>query len=106
MHAVKRKRKPSAWARTRGGRISQRGYRLFYAGFAGNIAGGLATGLAHAPGPVIFVVLMLAFAVTLTGLCLAYAGARIGSRDLAEYYRRVEAGEIAPWKPGDPSPLP
>jgi hypothetical protein len=27
------------------------------------------------------------------------------SRDLAEYDRKVAAGEIQPWKPGDPNPL-
>jgi hypothetical protein len=91
--------------RTRGGRVSQRGFLLLWAGFAGIFIGGLAAGAAHAPGPVVVAVLVVTFAMAFVGLGITVVGQRIDKRALSEYNRKVEAGELPPWKPGDPNPL-
>jgi hypothetical protein len=65
----------------------------------------LIAGIARAPGPVIWALGVLMFAMDFTGLGMVYAGHRIENRDLAEYHRKVAAGEERPWRPGDPNPL-
>lgn len=90
---------------TRGDQVSRRGWRLFYAGFAGIFIGGWAAGAARAPDLIIGAVLVVTFGMAFGGLGIAVAGRRIDKRALAEYHRKVDAGEIPPWKPGDPNPL-
>jgi hypothetical protein len=92
-------------SRTRGGRISQRGFRLTLGGLAGIFIGGLAAGAARAPGPVIWAVIGAMFVMMFGGLAVVYAGHRIDNHALADYHRRVAAGEEPAWKPGDPNPL-
>lgn len=89
---------------TRGGRISRRGFRLQWAGLA-ILPIGLVAQLAK-PGPVVdFALIGLMVALVLAGVAVTYAGHRIDNRALAEYHRRVAAGEQPPWRPGDPNPL-
>lgn len=89
---------------TRGGRISRNGFRLAWAGLA-ILPIGLVAQLAN-PGQVIdFALLILMVGMGLTGLGIALYGQRVDNRALAEYNRRVSAGEQPPWKPGDPNPL-
>lgn len=90
---------------TRGDRISRNGARLFYVGFAGIFIGGWSVEALHAPGPVILAVLILTFAMAITGVVLLVAGNYVDNRALAEYRRQVKAGERPPWKPGDSNPL-
>jgi hypothetical protein len=84
--------------RNRGGRVSRRGFQLFWAG-ALMLPALLVAGIVRAPGPVIGTLMALLFLLCVSGLAVVLAGSAIGNRDLAEYHRKVAAGEIPPWRP-------
>lgn len=91
--------------RTRGGRISQRGFWLVWAGLSMFIVIPVVIGIAHPPDVVIQVLTVLMLVMVIVGLVIASYGRRMIDRDLAEYDRKVAAGELPKWKPGDPNPL-
>lgn len=62
-------------------------------------------GIAHPPDVVIQVLTVLMLVMVIVGLVIASYGRRMIDRDLAEYDRKVAAGELPKWKPGDPNPL-
>lgn len=78
---------------------------MFYTGFCGIFVLGLGATAAGAPRAVVVAILVVTFAVAAGGLVIFCAGSRIDDRDLAEYHRKAEAGEVPAWKPGDPDPL-
>lgn len=91
--------------RTRGGRISQRGFWLVWAGLSMFIVIPVTIGVAHPSDVVIQVLTVLMFALVIVGLFIVSYGRRKIDRDLADYDRKVAAGELPKWKPGDPNPL-
>lgn len=90
---------------TRGARVSRNGFRLAWAGLSLLIVL-LIAGILRAPGPVIVAVMVVMFALALAGLGTVFAGHWIDNRDLAEYHRRVAAGEEPAWRPGERSEQP
>lgn len=90
---------------TRGARVSRNGFRLMWAGLSMLLVL-LILGIVRAPGPVIVAVIVLLFALALTGLGIVIAGHVIDNRELAEYHRRVAAGEEPAWTPGKPGEQP
>lgn len=91
--------KRQKWA-TKGGRVSQQGFRLMWAGLAMLIAL-LIAGIAHAPAAVIVLLIVLLFVISLTGLGFVIIGWRMNSRVLAEQYRNAGAGEEPARTPGE-----
>ena len=96
---MKRQQSPS-----RGGRASQRGFRLVWTGLA-MLPVMLVAGILHASSAVDFALLGLMMVLALTGLGIVVYGSQIDKRELADYYRRKAAGgeEPAP-APGKPRP--
>jgi len=86
---------------TRGGRVSRNGFRLMWAGLSILLVM-LVAAIAQASRPVIVALLVLMVVLVLAGLGIVFVGYGIDKQDLAEYHRQVAAGEIPPWKPGDP----
>jgi hypothetical protein len=96
--------KSSDMSRTRGGRVSRWGFRLAWLGLA-MLPIGLVAQLAKPSTAIDWLLFALLMVFGLVGLAIALYGQRVDNRALAEYDRRVAAGEESPWKPGDPNPL-
>jgi uncharacterized membrane protein len=61
----------------------------------------LIAGITRAPGAVIGTLIGLLFVLCVAGLAVVLAGRAIGNRELAEYHRKVDAGEIPAWRPSE-----
>jgi hypothetical protein len=62
----------------------------------------LAAAAAHATRPIIVTLAVLLFVLFFVGFAAVFVGYGIRQWDLAENRKQVAAGEMPPWKPGDP----